>query len=241
MVSGRRGAVALRIEDLTKRYEGGGEPVQALAGVSFEVAEGEAFALLGENGAGKSTIIKAIATLIRPDSGRVEVCGHDAVREPGAVRRLIGVALQATGVPRRQTPRRLLRMHARLHGLDAAAAQARTDELIASFGLDGIADREVSRCSGGQRRRIDLALAFVHHPRVVLLDEPTAGLDLTLRRAVWYQLEAALEAGTTLLFSTHDLGEAERQAHQVAVIEKGRVLGPEAADFLLSGLLPQSA
>lgn len=232
---------ALRVEGLVKRYEGGGEAVQALAGVSFQVAAGEAFALLGENGAGKSTIIKSIATLVRPDSGRVEVCGHDAEREPGAVRRLIGVALQDTGVPRRQTPRRLLRLHARLHGLDPRAAQARTDELVASFGLEQIADRELGRCSGGQRRRIDLALAFVHHPRVVLLDEPTAGLDLALRRAVWEQLDAALEAGTTLLFSTHDLQEAERQAHQVAVIDKGRVLGPEAAGFLLSGLLPQSA
>jgi ABC-2 type transport system ATP-binding protein len=240
-VSGKDAAVALWVEDVAKRYRGGGDAVQALAGVSFEVGEGEAFALLGENGAGKSTIIKAIATLVRPDSGRIVVCGHDSIREPGEVRRLIGVALQDTGVPRRQTPRRLLRTHARLHGLGPGAAGERAEELIDSFGLEEIADREVGRCSGGQRRRLDLAVAFVHQPRVVLLDEPTAGLDFALRRAVWDQLEAALEGGTTLLFSTHDLEEAKRQAHQVAVIEKGRALAPEAAAFLFSEPFPQSA
>jgi ABC-type multidrug transport system ATPase subunit len=195
---------ALRVERLAKRFGRGDDAVQALVDVSFEVREGEAFALLGENGAGKSTIISTIATLIRPDSGRVLVCGHDSTREAGAVRRLIGVALQDTGVPRRQT--------------------ARTAELIESFGLGEIADREVAKYSGGQRRRLDLAIAFVHRPKVVLLDEPTGGLDVALRRAVWEQLEAQLRAGTTLLFSTHDLQEADRQAHKIAIVERGRIL-----------------
>ncbi len=215
---------ALRVEHLAKRYGRGGDAVQALVDVSFEVAEGEAFALLGENGAGKSTIINSIATLIRPDSGRVVVCGHDAGRDPGAVRRLIGVALQDTGVPRRQTARRLLRNHARLHGLGPRAARARTAELIESFGLGEIAHREVAGYSGGQRRRLDLALAFVHRPRLVLLDEPTAGLDVALRRAMWEQLEAQLAAGTTLLFSTHDMLEADRRAHRIAIVDRGRIL-----------------
>jgi ABC-type multidrug transport system ATPase subunit len=215
---------ALRVENLAKRYGRGGEAVQALVDVSFEVGEGEAFALLGENGAGKSTIINTIATLIRPDAGRVLVRGHDVAREPDAVRRLIGVALQDTGVPRRQTARRLLRTHARLHGCSPRAARARTAELVESFGLAEIADREIARYSGGQRRRLDLAIAFVHHPKVVLLDEPTGGLDIALRRAVWEQLEAQLRAGTTLLFSTHDLQEADQRAHKIAIVDRGRIL-----------------
>jgi ABC-type multidrug transport system ATPase subunit len=222
-MGGWEAGIALRVENLSKRYGRGREAVQALAGVSFEVATGEAFVLLGENGAGKSTIINSIATLIRPDSGRVTVCGHDATREPGEVRRLLGVALQATGVPRRQKATSLLRNHARLHGFSARDARARAAELIESFGLGPVADREVARYSGGQRRRLDLAVAFVHYPRVVLLDEPTSGLDIGLRRAVWEQLESQLEGGMTLLFSTHDLQEAER-AHRRAVVESGRIL-----------------
>jgi ABC-2 type transport system ATP-binding protein len=214
----------IEVDRLAKRYRSGSTGVQALSDVSFSVPPGRSLALIGENGAGKSTTVRILATLLRPDEGTARVGGHDAVRDPASVRALLGVALQGTGVPRRQTARRLLRHHARLHGLADRAARARAEELIASFDLDAVADRRVATYSGGQRRRLDVALALVHRPRVVLLDEPTAALDLMSRRSVWRQLEHALESGTTLLFTTHDLREADERADAVAIIDRGRVV-----------------
>ncbi len=222
----------ISVEGLSKRYGRGRDSVQALDDVSFEVGAGEAVALLGHNGAGKSTLIRMIATLLKPDAGRVVVGGHELATEAAKARRLLGVALQDTGVPRRQTARRLLETHGRLHGLGARPARARAGELIETFGLDGVAGREVATYSGGERRRLDLAVALVHQPRVVLLDEPAAGLDLASRRSIWQQLDAQLRAGTTLLFSTHDLHEADRQAHRIAIVDHGRLLAYASSDEL---------
>lgn len=140
---------AISVERLTKRYGSGRGAVLAASEISFEVRAGEAFALLGQNGAGKSTIIRTIATLIRPDAGRVLLNGRDVVIDPVGARSSLGVALQGTGVPRRQTARQLIGYHARLHGLGRAVAHARTVELVNSFGLNEVADRTVSTYSGG--------------------------------------------------------------------------------------------
>src|SRR4051794_38446877 len=204
--------LAIEVEGLAKRYGSGPDAVHALRDVSFAAAPGRALALLGRNGAGKSTTIAILATLLRPDAGTARLAGLDTVQHPGGVRRLLGVALQDTGVPRRHTPRRLLRRHAELHGLRGREAERRVAELIEAFELGGVAGRRLGTCSGGERRRLDLALALVHRPRIVLLDEPTSGLDIPGRRAVWRQLRAEIDQGTTLLFTTHHLTEADENA-----------------------------
>jgi ABC-type multidrug transport system ATPase subunit len=215
---------AILAEGLCKRYGTAGTVSPALRGLSLAVRPGEALALLGPNGAGKTTTIGILATLLRPDAGRALVAGADAVREAPLLRTRIGVALQETGLPRRQSAARLLAYHARLHGLAAGAARERAAELLAAFALEPIAEREISTFSGGERRRLDIALALVREPPVLLLDEPTAGLDLASRRLIWQQLKLRLEAGAALLFSTHDLHEADTQADRIAVVRDGALV-----------------
>jgi ABC-2 type transport system ATP-binding protein len=213
----------IRLEAVAKHYGHGPDAIRALAGVSFAVRGGEAFALLGHNGAGKSTLIRTAATLLRPDAGRISIAGADVVGDPAGARRLLGIALQETGLPHRQTAARTIERHARLHGMSAGAARARAAELLAALALEEVSERAVSTYSGGQRRRLDLALALVHRPPVILLDEPTSGLDVSSRRAIWSQLHAQMRAGATVLFSTHDLDEAEAHADRVAIIHRGRL------------------
>jgi ABC-2 type transport system ATP-binding protein len=226
------GRVGIRVEGVTKLYGHGRDAVRALLDVSLTVFAGEAFALLGHNGAGKSTLIKATATLLRPDAGWIWIAGADAVREPAYARRLLGVALQESGLPHRQAAARVIARHARLHGMSASAAQARSAELMHSLALEAVADRAVATYSGGQRRRLDLALALVHRPLVILLDEPTVGLDVSSRRVIWSQLRAYMQAGATVLFSTHDLQEAEAHANRIAIIHHGRVLASDTPQVL---------
>jgi ABC-2 type transport system ATP-binding protein len=223
-MTGVQASAAIEVEGLTKRYGRGASAVVAVRDVTFAAASGEAVAVLGRNGAGKSTTVRVVATLLRPDAGRVAVGGNDVLRRPGAVRRLLGVALQETGLPRLQTARRLVRRHARLYGLSPAEAADRTAALIDSFALGPIADRPVATYSGGERRRLDVALALVHRPPVLLLDEPTAGLDHFSRRAIWRELSAHVESGATLLFTTHDLREAEQHAASVAIVDRGTLV-----------------
>jgi ABC-2 type transport system ATP-binding protein len=215
---------AVRVEHLTKRYGYRHSVVQAASDISLGVAPGQTLGLLGHNGAGKSTLIRCIATLSRPDTGRILIHGGDVIADPGRARRLLGVSLQDTGVPRRQSARRLIDYHGRLHGLGARAARLRTRELVESFDLASVADRPAATYSGGERRRLDLALALVHRPAVLLLDEPTTGLDIASRQAIWAQLKAQLQLGTTLIFSTHDLHEADEQADRLAILDRGALL-----------------
>jgi ABC-2 type transport system ATP-binding protein len=214
----------IRVEHVTKRYGRGSHEVRAVCDVSFDVHAGEVFALLGHNGAGKSTLIRSMATLLRPDAGRILFNGHDISQESCEARRLLGVSLQDTGVPRKQTARRLIWYHARLHGLSRSSARQRAEELLESFDLATVANRVAATYSGGERRRLDLALALVHRPQVILLDEPTAGLDVASRRAVWLVLEAQVERGASLLFSSHDLQEADERAHRIAVVDRGQMV-----------------
>ncbi len=196
----------------------------ALAGVDLDVATGSVTALLGPNGAGKTTLVRILATLDRPDAGRVEVLGFDPVRQSRAVRARIGLTGQYAGLDEGLTGRDNLVLIGRLAGLGRRAAQARAAELGERFGLTGALDRLVRTYSGGMRRRLDLAAGLVHDPRLVILDEPTTGLDPASRLRLWQVLAELRAGGTTLLLTTQYLEEADRLADVVHVLDHGKVV-----------------
>ena len=173
------------VEGVCKRYRGSGAGVLALEDVSFAVAKGEILGLLGVNGAGKSTLVRILSTLLKPDSGTVRVAGHDVLREADAVRRSIGVAQQEVGLDDSRPVRSVLDLHARLYGLSRRDSARRIEELLEVLRLQGVADRRIRGLSGGMRRKVDLALALVHRPPIVFLDEPTFGMDPPSRREFW--------------------------------------------------------
>jgi ABC-2 type transport system ATP-binding protein len=212
---------AIQVDELVKRYSAGAPP--AVDGLSFHVDHGEVYALLGPNGSGKSTTIGVLATLLRPDAGRVVVAGHDALTEPGAVRRRIGVALQETGVDGGARGRDLLVRHARLLGFPRHVAEARASELLAEFDLTDAATKRLRAYSGGMRRRVDLALALVAHPSVVYLDEPTTGLDPISRQGLWDEISKLRDAGVAVLLTTQYLEEADALADRIGIVAGGRL------------------
>ena len=198
--------------------------VTAVAGVDLDVAEGEIYAFLGPNGAGKTTMVRMLTTLLRPTGGTARVAGHDVVEDPGAVRRSIGVALQEAALDPLMTGRELIHLQATLHGLPRAEGHRRATELIARVGLTQAADRRVGTYSGGMRRRIDLASALVHEPRVLFLDEPTTGLDPVSRKAIWEEVEGLNREGTTVFLTTQYLEEADNLADRVGIISAGKLV-----------------
>ncbi len=212
---------AVAVEDLHKIYAGG---VEAVCGLWFDVGEGEIFGLLGPNGAGKSTTLGMLTTVVRPTRGRAWVAGHD-VRRPTEVRRSIGVVFQDTTLDMEFTARENLRLQARLWGYGRRDGEHRVEELLAAMDLAGRADVEVRASSGGMRRRLEIARALLARPRVLVLDEPTTGLDPTVRDAIW-QLVGRLrhDEGVTIVLSTHYLEEAEGVCDRVAIIDRGRVV-----------------
>ncbi|HEX7094837.1 MAG TPA: ATP-binding cassette domain-containing protein [Acidimicrobiales bacterium] len=204
----------------------------AVRGVSLEIPEGEIYGFLGPNGAGKSTTVRILCTLLTPTSGSARVAGYDVVRDPGEVRLRIGVALQDTSIDEKQTGRELLRMQARLYGLSRANVNRRVDEVIGLVDIGDAIDRRVATYSGGMKRRLDLAMALVHEPRVLFLDEPTTGLDPVSRMRVWDEIRRLnAELGVTIFLTTQYLEEADALAHRVGIIADGmlRVEGPPAA------------
>jgi ABC-2 type transport system ATP-binding protein len=213
---------AVAAYDLTKTYPG---DVRALDGLTVEVTPGEVFGLLGPNGAGKSTTIKILTTLTRPDSGRALVAGHDVLRHPDRVRRSIGVVAQKSGADPLATGRENLVLQGRLYGMRGADLRRRVSELLRRFDLEQAAGRAVRTYSGGMLRRLDIALSLVHRPEVLVLDEPTTGLDPEARTALWQEI-ARLSAGdrVTILLTTHYLDEADRLADRLALVDKGRVV-----------------
>ncbi len=199
--------------------------VRAVEHVDLSVAEGEIFGFLGPNGAGKSTTVRMLTTLLRPTGGTARVAGHDVVRDAPAVRAAIGVALQDAAIDPLMTGRELLRLQAVLHGIGRREGQARAERLLERVGLTEAADRLVGRYSGGMRRRLDLALALMHEPRVLFLDEPTTGLDPSSRSNLWDEVRRLnTEAGTTVFLTTQYLEEADELAHRVAIIDHGRIV-----------------
>ena len=209
--------VAIRVSGLRKSY---GQQV-VLDGIDLEVAEGTVFALLGPNGAGKTTMVRIMSTLIAADSGAVEIAGHDTAREADAVRRLIGVTGQFSAVDGLFTGEENLRLMADLRHLDKQAGRRRVDELLQRFDLVDAARKPVSTYSGGMRRRLDLAMTLVGDPRIIFLDEPTAGLDPRSRRGMWQTIEELVTSGVTIFLTTQYLDEADRLADRVAVLDHG--------------------
>jgi daunorubicin resistance ABC transporter ATP-binding subunit len=212
-------ASAIEIHGVRKVF---GEVV-ALEGLELEVQAGSVFGLLGPNGAGKTTLVRILATLLAPTAGQALVLGRDVVAEPLAVRRRIGLAGQFAAVDGELTGRENVEMIARLYRLPRAEARTRASEVIERFGLLDAADRRVSTYSGGMARRLDLAAGLIGRPPVVLLDEPTAGLDPRSRQQLWTIVEELRQEGTTVLLTTQYLEEADRLAQQIAVVDGGRI------------------
>jgi ABC-2 type transport system ATP-binding protein len=217
-------------QDLVKSYPSG---VRALDGLTLSIAPGEVFGLLGPNGAGKSTAIKVLTTLARPDSGSATVAGHDVLREPDRVRRAIGVVAQRSGCDPMASGQDNLLLQGRLYGLSGAALKRRTAELLDRFGLAEAARRPVRTYSGGQQRRLDVALGLVHRPAVLFLDEPTTGLDPEARAALWQEIDRISSVDkVTVLLTTHYLEEADRLARRLAIVDKGRIVVEGTPDEL---------
>jgi daunorubicin resistance ABC transporter ATP-binding subunit len=181
------------------------------------------YGLLGPNGAGKTTLVRVLATLLRPTAGRAAVLGHEVVAEPLAVRRRIGLAGQFAAVDEELTGRENLEMIGRLYRLSSGEARVRADEVLERFGLSDAADRRVSTYSGGMRRRVDLGASLVGRPPVILLDEPTTGLDPRSRQELWHVADELRREGTTVLLTTQYLDEADRLAQRIAVGDHGRI------------------
>jgi ABC-2 type transport system ATP-binding protein len=197
--------------------------VVALDGLDLQVQAGTVFGLLGPNGAGKTTLVRVLATLLRPTAGRASVLGRDVLAEPLAVRRRIGLAGQFAAVDAELTGRENVEMVGRLYRLPLPEARARAAEVLERFGLTDAADRRVSTYSGGMRRRLDLGASLVGRPPVLLLDEPTTGLDPRTRQELWSTVDELRREGTTVLLTTQYLEEADRLAQRIAVVDHGRI------------------
>jgi ABC-2 type transport system ATP-binding protein len=214
---------AIEADSLRKTFKGKHE-VRALDGVSFSVAEGTVFGLLGPNGSGKTTAVRVLTTILKPDSGTALVLGHDVTKKANLVRSLIGLAGQYAAVDENLTGRENLQMVGNLNHLSRAHVAARAKELLEQFNLSDAGDRTLKTYSGGMRRRLDLAAALVARPTVLFLDEPTTGLDPQSRNDLWEVIERLVGGGTTVLLTTQYLEEADRLASTLSVIDHGRVI-----------------
>jgi ABC-2 type transport system ATP-binding protein len=208
--------------------------VRAVQGIDLAVEEGEIYAFLGPNGAGKTTTVRMLTTLLLPTGGTATVAGRDVVKEARAVRASIGVALQEAALDPLMTGRELIRLQATLQGLPTTEGRRRADDLLERVDLAAAADRRVGTYSGGMQRRLDLAAALVHEPRVLFLDEPTTGLDPVSRKTIWEEVRALNDDGTTVFLTTQYLEEADQLADDVAIIDSGRIVAEGTPDSLKS-------
>jgi len=211
---------AVVIDHLRKRY---GE-VEALKDISFTVRSGEIFGLLGPNGAGKTTTIRCLCTLAKPDSGKIEVSGISAVDNPKAVRQRLGYVAQEVALDKILTGKELLQLQADLYHIPPAQAKPRIEQLLLLLGLEDYANQKTGNYSGGLKKRLDLAAGLLHQPDVLVLDEPTVGLDIESRFVVWQFLRQLRTAGTTVLITSHYLEEVDALADRVAIINQGQVI-----------------
>jgi ABC-2 type transport system ATP-binding protein len=223
----------IEVRDLVKVY--GGE-TRALDGITFNVAPGEVFGFLGPNGAGKTTTIRILATLLLASAGTARVAGFDVTADADEVRKRLGVAMQTPSLDAFSTGRETLELAGRLHRMPAAEVRRRSDELLELMGLGSVASKLTGTYSGGMKRRLDLASALVHRPEVLILDEPTEGLDPQSRTALWEELEKISAAGTTMLLTTHYMEEADRLSSRLAIIDNGQIVVEGAPAELKRGV-----
>jgi ABC-2 type transport system ATP-binding protein len=211
----------IEVEDLVRVFKG---DVRAVDGIDLQVAPGEIYGFLGPNGAGKSTTVLVLTTLLPPTSGSARVAGLDVVRHGAQVRRAIGASLQESALDPFLTGREHVRLQGALHGLLKAERESRGSELLARVGLSEAADRKVNGYSGGMKRRLDLALALLHRPRLLFLDEPTTGLDPQSRAALWEEVRRMATEGVTVFLTTQYLEEADVLADRVGIIDHGKIV-----------------
>jgi ABC-2 type transport system ATP-binding protein len=231
MGPGTNGAVAVSVRELVKRYPKA--PVNAVDGVSFEVAQGEVFGLLGPNGAGKTTTVGVLTTRVRPTGGSAAVAGVDVVRDPVRARSALAVIPQRSNLDRALSIRGNLIFHAAYHGVPSRERARRAAELLEQFGLLERADEKPDMFSGGQSQRVMVARALMHAPQVLFLDEPSTGLDPAARLFLWDRLRELRERGVTLLLTTHDMDEAAALADRVGIMDHGKLLALDTPEALM--------
>jgi len=223
------GERALHIDGLEKRYPNG---VEALKGVSLDIEEGEFFGLLGPNGAGKSTLIHCTTGLAQPTGGSIEVFGHDAIHDYADARQAVGLAPQELNLDWFLTVEETLDFHAGYFGMPAKERRERTRELLDTFSLTEKAQERTRTLSGGMKRRVILARALMHRPRLLILDEPTAGVDIELRLELWHYVQRINQEGTTILLTTHYLEEADQLCNKIAFIAGGQIAAQGTSEGL---------
>jgi ABC-2 type transport system ATP-binding protein len=228
--SGRQEANGIEVSGLVREFKGG---VRAVDGIDLEVRPGEIYGFLGPNGAGKSTTVHVLTTLLPPTAGSARVAGHDVVSEGATVRDSIGAALQEAALDPNLTAHDHMRLQGALHGMPKAERTRRGDELIERVGLSDAADRKVGGYSGGMKRRLDLALALLHTPSVLFLDEPTTGLDIQSRTALWDEVaRLSRDDGVTIFLTTQYLEEADQLADHLGIIDHGKLVAEGTPDAL---------
>ncbi len=220
------------VEDIYKSYK----KIKAVDGISLTAETGKVLGLLGPNGAGKTTLVRMLTTLLKPDSGRAYIAGVNVLKNPARVREIIGLAGQYPAVDEQLTGRENLQMVGQLYHFSRSEAKQRGNELLARFNLEDAADRPVKTYSGGMRRRLDLAASIVARPPVLLLDEPTTGLDPRTRKDLWGLIRELVQDGTTLLLTTQYLEEADVLADRIVLIDGGKVIAQGTSDELKSQL-----
>ncbi|MDT5059774.1 MAG: daunorubicin/doxorubicin transport system ATP-binding protein [Acidobacteriota bacterium] len=231
--TGAHASPAVRVRGLVKRYKDGTE---ATRGIDLEVRRGELISILGPNGAGKTTFLRQVTTELRPTNGSVEIFGVDAISAPQRAKQMMGITPQEAGVFESLTVREHFELFARLKGLAKAEAGVATHQVIESLGLVAETGKRVGLLSGGQRRRILIGLALLGRPPLLVLDEPTTGLDPSSRQAVWGVIRRAVTDGATVILSTHYMEEAERLSDRIGIIAEGRLIAFGTLDELLARL-----
>ena len=228
----------IELQHLSKSFGGGRKSatIQALDDLCLSVPNGSLYGLLGPNGAGKTTCLRILCTLLSPDAGSVQVAGLDALAQPRAVRRLLGYVAQDVAIDKILSGRELLQLQGDLYHLPSAERNSRIGELIELLGMREWIERRCGTYSGGMRRRLDLAAGLLHRPRVLVLDEPTVGLDIESRAAIWQVLQQLRAEGTTVLLSSHYLEEVDALADRLAILEGGRVIAEGSPSELKSAL-----
>jgi ABC-2 type transport system ATP-binding protein len=223
--------LVLNATGLTHHYPG--NPLPALDGFNLHLHEGEVFGLLGPNGAGKTTAIAILSTILTPGSGSAVIKGYDLRHQKRAVRRIIGLVPQEIALYPALTTRENLRFFGKLHGLGGGLLIRRIEEVLTAVGLETRADQRIGTFSGGMKRRANLAAGMLHHPQILFLDEPTVGIDAQSRNLILDKIETLRNRGTTVLYTTHYMEEAQRLCSRIAIMDQGRILTEGSLDQLL--------